>query len=98
MASSKSRSNNRSSTTEKAEPIWTRKFWTGSGNLEISIWENTTGEGDEERTVLSTTLKKTYKKGNEYKESSSFFPAELPLAALALTEAARYCFDLSNKQ
>lgn len=88
----------RSKAKDKPKPVYSKKYWTGSGNLECSVWENVTGEGDDERVVLSTTLRKTYKVDGEYKESTSLFPQELPLAALALSEAAAYCFNEQNRQ
>jgi hypothetical protein len=68
--------------------VFTRRFWTGSGNLEIAVWNRTIGEGEEAHDVLNTTLKKTYKDANgDYQESGSLRVEELGLAILALQEA-----------
>jgi hypothetical protein len=82
----------------KNTPVYSKRYWTGAGNIEVSVWENVTGEGDEERVVLSTSLKKTYKSENGYKDSNSFFPQELPLVVFALNEAAQFCFNEQNKK
>ena len=84
MPKAGSRSNGRN---ETATPVWSRKHWTGSGQLEVAIWSRMVGEGDQEREVFNTSIKKTYKADEEYKESSSFRAEELPLVAAALTEA-----------
>jgi len=73
---------------EKGEkPIWSRRYWTGSGHLEVAVWSRMIGEGKEEREVLNTTLKKSYKDGDDYKESKSYRPEELGLVAFAMQEA-----------
>ena len=64
-------------------PVFSRKYWTGSGVCEIAVFENTDGD----RVEYSVTCKKTYKDGDEYKESKSFFQQELPLVAAALNDA-----------
>jgi hypothetical protein len=94
----RSRSRRREDDESKNRPIWSRRYWTGSGNVEVAIFENVNGDGDEERVVLSTTLKKTYRDGDDYKDSKSFFPQELPIVALAVQEAASFCFNLANKK
>lgn len=76
--------------TEKPKPVWSRRHWTGSGTLEVAVWSRMVGEGDNAREVLNTTLKKTYKDGEEYKESGSYRPEELGLIILALQEAHHY--------
>lgn len=83
--SSASKSRNGKKETDK--PVWSRKYWTGSGNVEVAIWERMVGEGDQERLVYNTSLKKTYRQDDEYKESSSFRAEELPLVASALQQA-----------
>jgi hypothetical protein len=96
MSTTATRRNGKKDT--KPGPIFSKKYWTGSGNIEVSVWENVTGEGDDERVVLSTTLRKTYKADGEYKESASFFPHDLLTAAFALNEAAQFCFNQQNKK
>lgn len=81
-------SNGKNGTKEKTLPIWSRKFWTGSGVLEVACWNRTVGDGDEARDVINTSLKKTYKaKNGEYEESGSFRAEELGLVILALQSA-----------
>ena len=83
---------------EATKPVWSRRYWTGSGNLEVAVWSRTIGEGDSEREVLNTTLKKTYKDGDDYKESSSFRPEELGLVCLAMQEAFRFISEENHRE
>jgi hypothetical protein len=79
-------------------PAWSKRVWTGSGHIEVACWPRTVGEGDQEREVLNTTLRKTYKDGEEYKEAKSLRPEELPLAAALLTEAFAFVTNVANRQ
>ncbi len=97
MASQSQRKNGNGSTKEKSKPVWSRRYWTGSGNLEVAVWSRTIGEGNDARDVLNTSIKKTYKDGEEYKESSSFRMEELPLVAFALQEAFAYISAEQNR-
>lgn len=81
---------NGSSKKESDKPVWSRRYWTGSGNLEIAVWERTIGEGDESRVVRNTTMKKTYKEGSDFKESNSLRVEELGIALLAIQEAFHF--------
>jgi len=72
---------------EKESPVWSRRYWTGKGNVEVAVWSNVIEQDGNDREVFSATIKKTYKDGEEYKESGSFFPEELPLVAFALQDA-----------
>ena len=73
-------------------PVYSRKYWTGAGVVEVAVFENT----NDDRTEYSTTLRKTYKDGDDYKESKSFFPQELPLVAAALNAAFAAIADMKD--
>lgn len=79
-------------------PAWSKRVWTGSGHIEVACWPRTVGEGDQEREVLNTTLRKTYKDGEEYKEARSLRPEELPLAAALLHEAFAFVTNAENRR
>ena len=83
---------------EATKPVWSRRYWTGSGNLEVAVWSRMVGEGDDARQVLNTSLKKTYKTDTEYKESSSYRFEELGLVILALQEAAHFISEQQNRE
>lgn len=85
---------------EATKPVWSRRYWTGSGSLEVAVWEREIGKGDDARLVMNTTLKKTYKEkdSDEYKESSSFRPEELGLVCLAMQEAFRFISEENHRE
>jgi hypothetical protein len=83
---------------EKQSPVWSRRYWTGKGNVEVAVWSRMVEQNGDEREVFSATLKKTYKDGDEYKESSSFWPEELPLIACALQEAFGFISETLNRE
>ena len=79
-------------------PVWNKRVWTGSGNLEVAVWARMVGKEGEEREVMNTTLRKTYKDGTEYKESRSLRAEELPLASLLLQEAFTFITNEQNRE
>lgn len=83
---------------EKDGPLWSRRYWTGKGNVEVAVWSNMIQQDGDEREVFSATIKKTYKDGEEYKESGSFFPEELPLVAFALQEAFGFISETQHRE
>ena len=56
------------------------------GGIQLSIWPNKGDKG----TFYSVTITKTYKDGNEWKQSKSFKPNDLEKVRIAIEEAQRY--------
>lgn len=65
---------------ENNKPVKSIKF----GGIEASIWENENAEG---RKTHSVTFKRSYKDGDEWKTSDSFWPDHLPLLVKAADAA-----------
>lgn len=95
----RSQSNGRREERKSDPPIWSRRYWVGTGTIEVAVWSRMVGEGKDEREVLNTTLKKTYKEkdSDEYKESM-LFQQDLPVAAAALSEAFRFISDEMHRE
>jgi hypothetical protein len=83
---------------EKPAPVWSRRYWTGKANVEVAVWSNVIEQNGDDREVFSASLKKTYKDGDDYKESGSFFPEELPLVAFALQEAFSFISETLHRE
>lgn len=83
---------------QRDPPVWSKRAWTGSGHVEVAVWSKTVGEADQGWEVLNTTIRKTYKDGEEYKESRSLRPEELPLAAALLNEAFAFVTNAENRR
>jgi hypothetical protein len=83
---------------DKEGPAWSRRYWTGKGNVEVAVWSKIIEQDGNDREVFSATVKKTYKDGEEYKESGSLFPEELPLVAFAIQEAFSFISETQHRQ
>lgn len=64
----------------------------------MAVWSRTVGEGNQQREVLNTTIRKTYKEGEVYKESKSLRAEEVPLAANLLQQAFAWITTEENRQ
>src|SRR3954467_10560850 len=60
-----------------AKPVWSRRYWTGGGAVEVAVFERTVDNGNNSFTAYSTGVRRTYKDGDEYKSIHSFRPEDL---------------------
>ena len=58
------------------------------GAIQVSIWENPLKDGS--GVIRSVTITKSYKQGEEWKQTTSFKMADLPLIQLAMNEALEF--------
>lgn len=94
---SRYRRNGTNGTKEKERndpPVWSQKAWTGSGHVEVAVWPRVVSD----REVLNATIRKTYKDGEEYKESKSLRPEELPIVSALLLEAFSFITNEENRK
>ena len=66
-------------------PIHTVRF----GSVKAAIWQNETSNGH----MYNVTVSRTYRDGEQFKDSSSFGPDELLTLAKALDEAHSWIFE-----
>jgi hypothetical protein len=76
--------------TKKNQPVHTVRY----GAIKATIWENKTASG----TMFNVTVSRTYKDGEEWKESGSFTGPDLLTAAKALTEAHSWCYAQAKSE
>ena len=81
---------------EATPPVYSRRYWTGSANVEVAVFSRQVESGDSSFTAYSTGVKRTYKDGDEYKETRFLRPEDLLVAAHALQQA--YAFITSEQQ
>lgn len=75
---------------ERSPPIFSRRKWTGSANVEVAVFDKMIeGEGGEFR-VFTVVAKRSWKDGDEYKSGNYFRPEDLLILALFLQEAASF--------
>lgn len=66
-----------------APPVWSNRVWTGSGTIEVAVFQHMVQGASGEFAAFSTAAKRSWKDGDDYKESRSFRPEDLlPLAEL----------------
>ncbi len=66
-----------------APPVWSNKVWTGSGTIEVAAFQHMVQGANGEFVAFSIAAKRSWKDGDDYKESRSFRPEDLlPLAEL----------------
>ena len=58
-----------------------------AGNVEVAIWRNTDPEG---KSYYTFTLNKSFKKGEEWRNTQTLSKNDLPKAILALKKAFEY--------
>lgn len=63
-------------------------------SIKASIWRNTTGKGP----VYNVTVVRSYKDGNEWKDSHSFSYDDLPIVAKLLNDCHSYITSLIAKE
>ena len=78
---------------KKKEPVKRLKAWTGSGLVEVSIWQNENADF----TNYSTTIQRSYKKDDQWETSSSFFPQGILVASRLLEQAWDVIQELQAK-
>ncbi|MCX6801008.1 MAG: hypothetical protein NTZ73_02375 [Candidatus Diapherotrites archaeon] len=57
------------------------------GTIDVAVWENESKKGDK---FFTTTIERSYKKGEEWKKTNSFRMNDLPKAILALQKAFEF--------
>ncbi len=77
-----------SSTKVKARPVHEIRL----GRIRAAIWENEMPNG----TKHNVTVRRTYKDGNEWKDTNSFGRDDLPLVAKAVDQAHSWIFEHGN--
>jgi len=70
----------------KKQPI--RTF--NSGVLTVSVWENTAQKDGETFTTHSVTIQRSFRDGNEWKQSTSLRNKDLPIVQIMLTKAFEF--------
>ncbi len=88
-----SRSNDAKEGNRGAPPVWSKRIWTGSAMIEVAIYRHFVQGTFQELAVYTTAAKRSWKDGDQQKESRSFRPEDLlPLGRL-LGEAFDYVSD-----
>ena len=76
--------------TEKKQPVFTWSHPTGSGRIEIAVWDKTVSTDNGERVVYSVTCQRSYRKQEGgFENTGTFWPTDL----LVLAHGLEVVFD-----
>jgi hypothetical protein len=76
-------------------PIFSRRAWTGSGAVEVAVFDRMVDGDNGSYRVFNTVAKRSWKDGEEYTSSNNFRPEDLLPLAIFLQEA--YSFIASEQ-
>ena len=83
---------------EKSSPIFSRRVWTGTGSVEICVWDKMIDGDDGEFRVFNIVAKRCWKEDNDYKSGNAFRPEDLLPLALFLQEAASFVISEQSRK
>lgn len=81
--------------TEKTGPIFTRRVWTGSANVEVAVFDKMVDGDNGEFRVFNIVARRSWKEGDKYESNNTFRPEDLLPLSLFLQEA--YSFVASEQ-
>ena len=83
----------------KAPPAHARCYWTGSANLDFAVFPRSVpAQGGGKFQTYGVSVKRTYKKGNDYAVSKSYRPEVLPILAAGLLQAHAWIADQQSQR
>jgi hypothetical protein len=75
--------------TDSNRPVHTVRY----GVIKAAVWRNVVDNGDASRAIYNVTLSRSYRDGDEWKESASLGYDDLLVAAKALNECHTYVHE-----
>lgn len=86
-------------TDERKKPVVSfGPYPTGSAMIEVAVWENTVGEGKEERLVYSVSFTRSYNDGKEWKKTGSVRVQDIPFLIHGLQKAMDWIIEQNQRR
>jgi hypothetical protein len=79
-------------------PVYSRRAWTGTGTVEVAVFERMVESESGDRRVFHVVAKRTWKDGDEYKSSNVFRPEDLLPLSLFLQFAYAFITNENSKR
>ena len=76
---------------EKTAPIFTRRVWTGSANVEVAVFDKMMEGDNGEYRVFNVVARRSWKDGEKYESNNSFRPEDLLPLSLFLSLSLSDC-------
>lgn len=85
---------------EKASPpVWSRKRWSGTANIEVAVFEKVVNEGkDDEFIAYNVSAKRTYKDDEGYKSVQGFRAEDMGYLIALLQQADAFISEQMNRE
>lgn len=84
---------------EKGDPpVWSRRLWTGSANVEVAVFEKEVRSDSGDFTAYNVSAKRVYKQDDEYKPTQGFRGEDVPHLISLLSQAHAYICEQMNKR
>ncbi|HUY33184.1 MAG TPA: hypothetical protein VMV69_10410 [Pirellulales bacterium] len=80
---------------EKSRPLFTKRVWTGTGSVEVAVFDRMVKGDDGEFRVFNIVAKRSWKSEDGYDSSNNFRPEDLLPLALFLQLAYEF---IANEQ
>lgn len=93
-----SRSNGQQEREKGERPIWSRRVWSGSANIEAAVFPKEITGDNGTFTAYNVSLKRTYKADEEYRSTQGFRAEDVPVAIGLLQMAYAVIVDLMNEK
>jgi hypothetical protein len=79
-------------------PVWSRRAWTGTANVEVACFAKKLKEGtDEEFTAYNVSAKRTWKSDEGYQSVQGFRAEDVPVLIQLLTQCQAFITDAQNE-
>ena len=72
------------SQTEKKQPVFSWSHPTGSGRIEIAVWDKVVSTDNGDRVVYSVTCHRSYRKQDGFENTGVFWPSDILILAHGL--------------
>ena len=83
---------------ERTKPIFSRRMWTGTGSVEVAIFEKSVESDKADFRVFNVVCKRVWKSEQGYESGNSFRPEDLGVLAVFVQEALLFIANEQSKK
>lgn len=83
---------------KKSGPVFTRRVWTGTGNVEVAVFSKEIDGDNGHFQVFNVAVKRSWKDDEGYQSSNSLRPEDLLPMAMFLQEAHAFIVSEQSKR
>ena len=83
-------------TKKSNSPVKSLEYPVQAGKINIGIWENTIGDGGDDRTVYAVSFSRSYHDGKRWRDSKSMRTQDIPVLMHGLQVAYGWILEQSK--